>query len=55
MTFLSPNLRRVYQAIVEHVGRKLGRPTELAVGKSYAELAEADFAFPPLPRVHLGR
>jgi phosphonate transport system substrate-binding protein len=45
-----------YQFITRYLGDELGRPTELAVGSSYEELAGADVAFVcSLPYVELTR
>src|SRR5262245_23046279 len=45
VTFLAPNMRPVYEFIARYVGERLGRTTELVVGDSYADVAEADVAF----------
>jgi phosphonate transport system substrate-binding protein len=58
VTFLAPNLLPLYEFITRHAGRRLGLPTELAVGSSYAELGsqELDVAFVcGLPYVELAR
>lgn len=39
-TFLAPNVYSVYQCITDHVGARLGLPTELVVGNCYDELAD---------------
>jgi phosphonate transport system substrate-binding protein len=39
-TFLAPNIFPVYQFITEYLGKQIGRPTELVVGKSYSEFAD---------------
>jgi phosphonate transport system substrate-binding protein len=46
-TFLAPNMRPVYECVAEYVGRRLGHPTELAVGGSFAafERGEVDVGF----------
>src|SRR6476661_7840072 len=57
-SFLAPNVFPVYEFIAEYLGRQLGRPTELAVGTSYAGFAEgkADVGFIcGLPYVLLAR
>jgi phosphonate transport system substrate-binding protein len=38
VTFLAPNLFPLYEFITHHAGRRLGLPTELVVGSSYAQL-----------------
>jgi phosphonate transport system substrate-binding protein len=58
VTFLAPNLFPLYQFIALHAGRRLGLPTELAVGSSYAELGspDTDIAFVcGLPYVEMAR
>ena len=47
VTFLAPNLFPLYEFITHHAGRRLGLPTELAVGSSYAQLSSeaVDVAF----------
>jgi len=58
VTFLAPNLYPFYQFIAHHAGRRLGLPTELAVGSSYGELSgrAVDVAFVcGLPYVELSR
>ncbi len=58
VTYLAPNLYPLYEFITRHAGRRLGLPTELAVGASYAQLrSEAvDVAFVcGLPYVELSR
>jgi phosphonate transport system substrate-binding protein len=58
VTFLAPNLRPLYEFIARHAGRRLGLPTELAVGSSYAQLGSraVDVAFVcGLPYVELSR
>jgi len=58
VTFLAPNLYALYEFIAHHAGRRLGLPTELAVGSSYAELSgpAVDVAFVcGLPYVELAR
>ena len=46
-TFLAPNMHPVYTFIAHEVGRRLGLPTELIVGTSFAQFAsgEADIGF----------
>jgi phosphonate transport system substrate-binding protein len=46
-TFLAPNLFPLYEFIAHHAGRRLGLPTELAVGSCYAQLTTkaVDVAF----------
>jgi phosphonate transport system substrate-binding protein len=46
-TFLAPNLFPLYEFITHHAGRRLGLPTALAVGSSYAQLSSeaVDVAF----------
>jgi phosphonate transport system substrate-binding protein len=44
-SFLAPAMLPVYEFISRHVGRRLGVPTELTVGRSYDELADADVSF----------
>jgi phosphonate transport system substrate-binding protein len=43
-TFLAPNIVPVYRFLAERIGRQLGRPVELVVGRSFDqfERAEAD-------------
>ncbi len=58
VTFLAPNLYPFYEFIARHAGRRLGLPTDLAVGSSYAELSSraVDIAFVcGLPYVELSR
>jgi phosphonate transport system substrate-binding protein len=58
VTFLAPNLFPLYEFITCHAGRRLGLPTELAVGFSYAQLSsrEVDVAFVcGLPYVEMTR
>ena len=58
VTFLAPNLFPLYEFIALHAGRRLGLPTELAVGSSYAQLSSSavDVAFVcGLPYVELSR
>jgi phosphonate transport system substrate-binding protein len=58
VTFLAPNLFPLYQFIALHAGRRIGLPTTLAVGSSYAELGspEVDVAFVcGLPYVEMAR
>jgi phosphonate transport system substrate-binding protein len=58
VTFLAPNLFPLYEFITHHAGRRLGLPTELAVGSSYAQLSteSVDVAFVcGLPYVELSR
>jgi phosphonate transport system substrate-binding protein len=58
VTFLAPNLYPLYEFIARHAGRRLGLPTELAVGSSYAQLRgrAVDVAFVcGLPYVELSR
>src|SRR5262249_33771416 len=58
VTFLAPNLYPLYEFIAHHAGRRLGLPTELAVGDSYAQLSSraVDVAFVcGLPYVELAR
>jgi phosphonate transport system substrate-binding protein len=58
VTFLAPNLFPFYEFIAHHAGRRLGLPTELAVGSAYAELSGAgvDVAFVcGLPYVEMAR
>jgi phosphonate transport system substrate-binding protein len=58
VTFLAPNLYPFYDFIAHHAGRRLGLPTELAVGSSYAQLSSpvVDVAFVcGLPYVELSR
>ena len=38
-TYLAPNMLRVYQAIADHLGRRLGVPTTLAVETDYDSCA----------------
>ena len=45
LTFLAPNLFGLYDFVTRHIGARLGVATELAVGSSYRQLAEADLAF----------
>src|SRR5215213_2739449 len=57
-TFLAPSLWPVYQAITDYVGQRLGCPTTLVVGESFAAFAagQADVGFIcGLPYVHLTR
>ena len=57
-SFLAPNVFPVYEFIAEYLGRQLGCPTELVVGRSHAEFAEgkADVGFIcGLPYVLLAR
>jgi phosphonate transport system substrate-binding protein len=42
VTFLAPNLFPFYEFISRHAGQRLGLPTELAVGSSYAQLGSRD-------------
>jgi len=44
-SFLAPAMFPVYEFISRHVGHRLGVATELSVGRSYDELAEADVSF----------
>lgn len=46
-SFLAPNMWPVYQFMVAELGRRLGHPTELAVGSSFAQFAagEVDAGF----------
>lgn len=46
-TFLAPNMFRVYQHIVKHIGQQLHLPTELQVARTYDgfERGEIDVAF----------
>ena len=44
-SFLAPAMLPVYEFISRHVGHRLGVATELSVGRSYDELAEADVSF----------
>jgi phosphonate transport system substrate-binding protein len=58
VTFLAPNLLPLYEFIALHAGRRLGLPTELAVGSSYAQLGscDVDVAFVcGLPYVEMAR
>jgi len=58
VTFLAPNLYPFYEFIAHHAGCRLGLPTELAIGFSYAELSggAVDVAFVcGLPYVELAR
>jgi phosphonate transport system substrate-binding protein len=58
VTFLAPNLYPLYEFIAHHAGCRLGLPTELAVGSSYAQLSSqaVDVAFVcGLPYVELSR
>ena len=58
VTFLAPNMIRVYRFVADYVGRKLGVRTELTVGSSFGQFAtgEADVGFIcGLPYVHLAR
>jgi phosphonate transport system substrate-binding protein len=58
VTFLAPNLFPLYEFITHHAGRRLGLPTELAVGSSYTQLSTeaVDVAFVcGLPYVELSR
>jgi len=58
VTFLAPNLFPLYEFIAHHAGRRLGLPTEIAVGSSYTELGTeaVDVAFVcGLPYVELSR
>src|SRR5262249_21266359 len=45
VTLLAPNMCPVYEFIAHHVGERLCYPTELVVGTSYDQVAEADIAF----------
>lgn len=57
-TFLAPNMFDVYRFVADYVGEKLGRRTELHVGRSFGEFAagEADVGFLcGLPYVELVR
>ncbi len=56
-TFLAPNMLPVYRFITRRVAERLGCPTELVVGSSYAQLGrEADVGFVcGLPYVELSR
>ena len=47
VTFLAPNMIRVYRFVADYVGRKLGVRTELTVGSSFGQFAagEADVGF----------
>jgi phosphonate transport system substrate-binding protein len=58
VTFLAPNLYPLYEFIAHHAGRRLGLPTDLTVGSSYAQLSSqaVDVAFVcGLPYVELSR
>jgi phosphonate transport system substrate-binding protein len=58
VTFLAPNLYPFYEFLAHHAGRRLGLPTEMAVGSSYAQLGSqaVDVAFVcGLPYVELSR
>jgi phosphonate transport system substrate-binding protein len=58
VTFLAPNLFPLYEFIAHHAGRRLGLPTDLAVGTSYAQLRgrAVDVAFVcGLPYVEMSR
>src|SRR3954447_2434356 len=44
-TFLAPSMLPVYDFVSRYVGDRLGVATELSVGESYDELAEADVSF----------
>jgi phosphonate transport system substrate-binding protein len=41
-TFLAPSMFPVYQAIVDYVGQRLGCPTSLVVGESFAAFAAGE-------------
>jgi phosphonate transport system substrate-binding protein len=41
-TFLAPNMRPVYQCVADYVSRRLGCPTELSVGASFASFAQGE-------------
>ena len=41
-TFLAPSILPVYQAAADFVGRRLGVPTELVVGRSFDDFASGD-------------
>lgn len=41
-TYLAPNMLPVYHSIVEYVGARLGRPTTLSIGTSFAEFERGD-------------
>jgi phosphonate transport system substrate-binding protein len=47
VTFLAPNLLPLYAFIARHASRRLGLPTELAIGSSYSQLSSpaVDVAF----------
>ena len=57
-SFLAPNMFDVYRFVAGYVGEKLGRQTELSVGRSFDEFAggDADIGFLcGLPYVELAR
>jgi phosphonate transport system substrate-binding protein len=57
-TFLAPNIRPVYEAVAEYVGRALGLAVELVDGRSFEQFAagEVDAGFIcGLPYVQLAR
>ena len=45
VTFLAPNMFRVYQAITDAVGKHLGLEINLAVGENYDDVSQADLCF----------
>lgn len=45
VSFLAPNMLPVYDWTIRRVSAKLRYPMELTVGRSYAELAGADFSY----------
>lgn len=44
-SFLAPALLPVYQFVAGYLGQQLGCTMELHVGRTYADLADADFSF----------
>lgn len=46
-SFLAPNMWPVYDYVAADIGRRLGHPTELVVGSSFAQFAagEVDAGF----------
>ncbi len=45
VTFLAPNQRPVHEFVVDYLGKKLGRDTELAVGVDYEQVYDFDLSF----------
>src|SRR5438045_400064 len=45
VTFLAPNLYWLYAYLARRLGEGVGCGAKLVVGRSYAELADADLAF----------